>query len=292
VSPIDAPLVAWVSSVVDRSVVSVEPLSIGASSRVYRCGLADGRHVVLRQIVDRAWLEREPDLIAREVAALRILEGSDVPVPRSLGALPERGLGLSTWVEGKTLLDADGLRSKATALARLTGAIARIELPADHPFAAWRSWVPRDVHVPEGGDSVLWHRAIEAYAARERPAAATSVLLHRDLHPMNVLWEGGSVVGVVDWVNACVGHPHAELGNCRWNLAVLSGIDTAEAYLAAYPHGHDGDYDPIWDLEAILGRTADPIVPGFWDSVGRPDLGVREVLGASEALLRMALGRL
>ena len=100
-------------------------------------------------------------------------------------------------------------------------------------------------------------------AGRERPVAATSVLPSHDLHPLNVLWGDGSMAVVAGRVNACVNHLHAELGNRRWNLAVLSGVETAEAYVAAYPHGRDGGYDPIWDLETTLGRTADPIMAGY-----------------------------
>jgi aminoglycoside phosphotransferase (APT) family kinase protein len=38
------------------------------------------------------------------------------------------------------------------------------------------------------------------------------VFIHRDFHPGNVLWRDGEVTGVVDWVNASIGSPWADVG--------------------------------------------------------------------------------
>ena len=130
---------------------------------------------------------------------------------------------------------------------------------------------------------------MEAYRRRSAPVIDRPVLLHRDLHPTNVLWRDGVLAGVVDWVNACVGHPHAELGNGRWNLAVLAGTEAAEAYLEAYLERSGGsDYDPFWDLEATLCR-ADLVGASHWVPIGRADIGAGDVLRASERLLDRAL---
>src|SRR5690606_17177870 len=80
------------------------------------------------------------------------------------------------------------------------------------PGFAWsyRSWVqPLNVAVPvDALDTRLWEAAVAAYAAW-RSAAVDRTFLHRDYHALNALFAGRGrslrVVGVVDWVNACVG---------------------------------------------------------------------------------------
>jgi aminoglycoside phosphotransferase (APT) family kinase protein len=286
---LDAPAAEWVRGQLDRTIVAADALSASPSTRVTRCTLSDGSVVVVRHIVDDAWLAREPDLVVREATALRLLHASDVPVPAELGRAPELGLSLVTWIEGRPLVGRKELRARVPQLAAVAGGIAETPLPGEQVLPAWRSWVPDRIEPPPGAARGLWQAAIAAYRRRSAPPIERPVLLHRDLHPMNVLWRDGVLAGVVDWVNASLGHPHAELGSGRWNLAVLAGMEAAEAYLEACLEGSgQSDYDPLWDLEATLCRT-DLIQAAYWASVGRADIDATDVLRASEGLLERAL---
>lgn len=57
----------------------------------------------------------------------------------------------------------------------------------------------------------LWERALSA------PSVCEPVWLHGDLHPRNVLVEGGRVSGVIDWGDLCAGDPATDLASV-WML--------------------------------------------------------------------------
>ena len=295
-TPIAAPTAAWVEAQVGVRLVGATPLVGGMSSEVHRCWFSDGSTLVVRHISNAGWLAREPDLIRHEAAALDLLAETDVPAPRHVASDPAAGLLLMTLLPGTVISDAAPVRDRAGALGEAAASVAAVPLPPGHGLDAWRPWAPADPTPPPWGDLALWRQAIRAYA-RIAPSADETpdvvALLHRDLHPLNVLWDDGTVVGIVDWVNACVGHPHAELGHCRWNLAVLDGIDAADAFLAAYLARTDfGPYDPRWDLAAVVSLLPGPIGTSGWQAVGRDDLTTDVVTDRTEAILADSLARI
>ena len=100
------------------------------------------------------------------------------------------------------------------------------------------------------------HRAGHRRAPGPSPASASQPI-HRDLHPANILFRRGRPAAVVDWVNACIGPFASELARGRANLAVLAGLDAADAFLAAT--GALGrDYDPWWDLSVCVRAPPRP----------------------------------
>src|SRR5258707_1164666 len=98
-----------------------------------------------------------------------------------------------------------------------------------------RSWLARAI----GADAPIelvppawsqkpaaWARAIEVLLAGPPPAPA--VFIHRDYHPLNVLWQAGAISGVVDWINACRGPAGVDVAHCRTNLAQMYGPAAAD----------------------------------------------------------------
>jgi hypothetical protein len=81
------------------------------------------------------------------------------------------------------------------------------------------------------------------------------LFLHRDFHPGNVLWRDGEVTGVVDWVNASIGSPWADVGHCRVNLAEELGQNAADRFLELYREvsGRQDPYHSYWDISAAIG---------------------------------------
>ena len=69
---------------------------------------------------------------------------------------------------------------------------------------------------------MLWQTGIAAFRAQDAPISRDPHLLHRDFHPLNVLWGAADVSGVVDWVNACVGHAHAEATRIGYPVMIKS----------------------------------------------------------------------
>ena len=52
-------------------------------------------------------------------------------------------------------------------------------------------------------------------AAHRLPAVGQASILHGDFHPGNVLVANGSVAGVIDWPNAGLGEPAADVATTR-----------------------------------------------------------------------------
>ena len=296
----------WVGDVVGQPVTSHHHLVGGMSSIVVRCEFARETErapdpLVLRVITDTGLLQREPDVIAREAEALRILRPSDLHAPEVIGShySPDVGRLLMTWCPGRMIIQRTPLEHRVEDLADLAAAIATTPLPAGHALGPWWSWADDGAEPPPWGDAGLWREAIELHRSRPAPSLPDDkvVLLHRDFHPLNVLWvhDRAARASVVDWVNACVGHPHAELGHCRWNLAVTVGPDAPGVFLDRYleqtsDRGY-GDYDIWWDIDSLLDKLPGPFGTSGWRAVGRTDLSSDRVAAVSETFLRSVLTR-
>ncbi len=288
----------WVAEAVGAPVATHRHLVGGISSTVIRCEFAAGVDpLALRVLDDRELLAREPDIIEREAEALRILarQLSEVRAPSLVAAeySPDVGRLLMTWVEGRMIVDTDGLHDVVSDLAGAAADIAATPLPDGHRLSPWRSWARPDPEPPTWGDHGLWREAIAVHCAQDSPTldGGAVTLLHRDLHPLNVLWT--DTPGVVDWVNACVGHPHAELAHCRWNLAVTAGFDVADRFVERYfeltaDRGY-GTYDRWWDVDSMLDKVPGPPGTAGWHAVGRTDITTHRVATITDSFLRAAL---
>lgn len=282
----------WVAALTGRRVVASAPLVGGMSSVVERHEFDDGGAIVTRHITDADWLANEPDLIEREARALRVLAPTGIEAPELVAVDVERHRLAMTHLPGRMIVDGDGLRSRLTAIAATARTLHSLELPPGHGFPPWRSWSPADPAPPPWGSIDLWSHLIEAYRSSTAPTIHRPALLHRDLHPLNLLWAGDDRVGVVDWVNTCVGHPHAELGHLRWNLAVLVDIAAADELLDHYlgPVSTSA-YDPYWDLAPVMSFLPGPPGGDAWLAVGRTDLTADIVIERTERFIAHVLAR-
>ncbi|MGT5522875.1 phosphotransferase family protein, partial [Escherichia coli] len=79
-----------------------------------------------------------------------------------------------------------------------------------------------------------------------------SVLLHGDFWPGNVLWKDGQLVAVIDWEDAQIGDPLADLGNSRLEILWASGSEAMHSFTRHYQAMTDIDFSnlPYWDLFA------------------------------------------
>jgi aminoglycoside phosphotransferase (APT) family kinase protein len=95
-------------------------------------------------------------------------------------------------------------------------------------------------------------------ATRNAPA-----LLHGDYWPGNILWREGQLAGVIDWEDARLGDPLADMGNTRLELVWALGIDAMRRFTADYLALSPINVTqlPYWDLFAAL-RPASKI--GEW----------------------------
>ena len=123
-----------------------------------------------------------------------------------------------------------------------------------------------------------------AALARHAPPHASPVLLHRDFRNGNLMVEGGTLTGVLDWEFAGWGDPHEDAGwFCApcWRFAHQhlegGGLGPRAALLEGYGPGLDPARLPFWELAATIR----------WAIIAA-DQGARFLSGA-EASLELAL---
>jgi aminoglycoside phosphotransferase (APT) family kinase protein len=255
-------------------------------------GVAASRSV-LRVLDNTAWLTREPDLAEHEARALLEVRLAGLAGPEFVargGA--EAGFGapvvLMSFVEGQVELAAADFDAW---LSRLAAQLVRIHAHPARDFG-WqhRTWLDRNSLQPPAWtrSPATWRRAIER--VREPAPETTPVFLHRDYHPTNVLWRGGSVSGVVDWINACRGPAGVDVAHCRTNLCLLHGPDAAERFLEAYLSHGGGEHDAYWDIESILQMTLP--APRFyapWAAFGFTPIAAASLQARADAHLERVL---
>ncbi|NGP60435.1 aminoglycoside phosphotransferase family protein [Paenibacillus thiaminolyticus] len=288
-------VLAWVAQAVhpQAAVRSIRRLQGGISSLLHQVTLRSPAHdgeidVVVRLFDNAEWLEDEPDLARHEAECLRqAARIGSLPTPR-LVACDETGREcgmpavLMTRLEGTVVLEP---RDTAGWVNGLAEALAQIHAAEPDGFP-WNYYTYIDIGaitrqewsaIPE-----RWDEAIRI-AGGPRPDAATR-FIHRDYHPANVLWLGGKISGVVDWVNGCLGPAGIDVGHCRLNLAMLHGVQAADAFLSAYIRhaGPEFRYDPYWDLVSLMDILFEP--PSVYR--GWTDLGVE---GLSDRIMRERL---
>jgi aminoglycoside phosphotransferase (APT) family kinase protein len=106
-------------------------------------------------------------------------------------------------------------------------------------------------------DETAEERAVAETLVAVWPLAARNAetLLHGDFWPGNVLWRDGQLVGVIDWEDAALGDPLADLANTRFELLWAYGADAMREFTRAYTSlRRDLDLTqlPYWDLYADL----------------------------------------
>ncbi len=222
--------------------------------------------VVLRQHQVHDWKPLEADVTAIEhnlLAALSAL-GFAVPTPYLLddtaAVLPAPYLVMA-FVEGTTSVAPDALPAALIAMADFLAALhavdtravahiplpdrgdplpeVRVYLPADSAFDDVRSWLAENPSLP-------------------RPIAPA--LLHGDFWPGNILWRGGTLAAVIDWEDAAIGDPLADLATCRLELAWRYGQEAvstlSDRYVATSGTTLDTERLSLWELCAGSGALA------------------------------------
>jgi aminoglycoside phosphotransferase (APT) family kinase protein len=100
------------------------------------------------------------------------------------------------------------------------------------------------------------------------PRYNSSTLLHGDYWPGNILWKDGQVAAVIDWEDAALGDPLADLGNMRLELLWTFGVEAMEQFTQHYQVVNALDFTnlPYWDLCAAL-RPASKLSEWAGDAV-------------------------
>jgi aminoglycoside phosphotransferase (APT) family kinase protein len=129
------------------------------------------------------------------------------------------------------------------------------------------------------------------------PQRNPTALLHGDYWPGNTLWRDGRLVAVIDWEDAEVGDPLADLGNSRMEILWAFGLDAMYHFTRAYRSMIELDFTalPYWDLWAAL-RPASKLSAWAGDDTREAamraghQLFVAQALEAATRLIEMSAG--
>jgi aminoglycoside phosphotransferase (APT) family kinase protein len=234
---------------------------------------------VLRQFDNAEWVRDEPDLAIREAESLRRASLAARLQTPTIVAFDEDGSQcgtpavLMTRLEGKVVLEPPNTARWLTGMAQALVRIHAVD-PNDFP------WTFTPYSDASSLDTSAWSKFPDKWrdsadiVMGPRPLV-TMRFIHRDYHPTNILWNGGEVSGVVDWVNGCIGPAGIDVGHCRVNLALIHDVKTADDFLTYYL-SHAGEsftYDPYWDLVTLIDFAYwQPEVYGGWTALGMTGL--------------------
>jgi aminoglycoside phosphotransferase (APT) family kinase protein len=208
-------------------------------------------------------LQRHPDIARDEHRLLTALHAAGLPVPRPRlvtgpnDPFPEPSIVVD-FVDGATGLPP---HASSAALDRMAAFLARLH--SLDPMALELDFMPRlDLRVVKSPSQPLPNRKLEqvretlnehwAHVAVNAPG-----LLHGDFWPGNIIWEWQhrDIAAVIDWEDAVVGDPVADLAKCRLELIWALGEDAMHAFTERYVAmtGADTATLPFWELHSTLG---------------------------------------
>jgi aminoglycoside phosphotransferase (APT) family kinase protein len=268
-----------------------------SSSSIYLVNRGAGHRFVLRVLDNSEWLAAEPDLAEHEAAALREARSARLKAPDLLACTSgDVGFGapvvLMSFADGQIdLLPSDF----DVWLGTLAGELAAIHCHPGEGFPwTFRSWADHTVSAPPEWTRIpqIWERALARFHAGE--PHYNPCFIHRDYHPMNVLWnDDGSISGVVDWINACRGPAGVDVAHCRTNLAAMYGPSAADRFLDSYLEQGGRPFDPYWDIDSLVDMCVPQ--PGWyppWNDFGLQEIEHEVLCARMDEHLERAIARL
>lgn len=209
-------------------------------------------------------LQKNPNIAADEFRLLQILQSVGIAAPAPLYLDPSGEIFptpylVIKYVEGSTDFTphdlVDYLRQLATHLARIHAVDpSQVDL-SFLPYHEQR--IAEKLHQrPATLDDSLDEGRICDVLESAWPLTLRnpSVLMHGDFWPGNLLWRDGQLVAVIDWEDAKLGDPLADLANTRLELLWAFGLDALHEFTDHYRSLTAIDFAnlPYWDLTAAL----------------------------------------
>jgi aminoglycoside phosphotransferase (APT) family kinase protein len=264
---------------IEHAVAALEPggrllearaLTGGVSAEVVGLTIATSRGTVRRVVFRR---HRETDfkqharrVTAMEHAVLSVLhrDGFAVPEPYLIVDTGTAPYLVIQWIDGSTELGPDRVPAAMEQMARFLAQLHAV--PADTVAAAGLEHLedPAEAVVPFLPPTDIGERVRAALATGTCERDATRpVLLHGDYWPGNVMWRDGVLVAVVDWEDARLGDPLADLATARVELLCQHGAEAMEQFTAHYLARREDAGDPprldglsLWEVYVSAAALA------------------------------------
>lgn len=251
----------------DGYLVRTWTLTGGVSAQVtaLEIGWSDGttKKMVVRQYGERD-LRADPQIVEHEFRLLQIAQTAGIPVPTPyyadrLGEIAGSPALVIDFIEGAPdFAPLDGKNTVAP-LATHLAAIHRID-GTDEALAFLprqsETYAKRIAVRPTVVDDSLLESDVRVVLERiwAPPQQNPTVLLHGDYWPGNMLWRDGHLTAIIDWEDAAVGDPLADVANARMEFFIAFGQDAMVHFTETYQSLTAFDFTllPYWELGAAL----------------------------------------
>jgi aminoglycoside phosphotransferase (APT) family kinase protein len=200
-----------------------------------------------------------PQLAADEFRLMRILKAAGVAAPAPYyvdesGEIFDRPVVVIEFIDGQTEFAPSNPDDYFFQIAAHLARIHRVG-------SAALDFLPQNQIWPEKLDDSFDEARIRA--ALDKPLRNPLGLIHGDFWPGNILWKDGQLVAVIDWEDAAISDPLADVANAREEILWALGVEAMENFTRQYQALNPIDFDrlPYWDLRVAL-RTLSRI--GRW----------------------------
>ena len=258
------------------------------------------RKVLVRQHgeSDRAL---NPHIARDEFKLLQIVQGQGIPVPtpitfdESNSILPTPYIVLE-YVDGDLNFTPNDISTTISTLARQLAAIHCIDLSTGD-LAFLQPHRPMNVLRESHGNipheaTIRQHLTSPQAQVQHNPTA----LLHGDFWTGNILWLNDELVAVIDWEDAALGDPLADLAKCRLEMLWAFGVEAMEQFTEvyfSYMPALDDSRLPYWDLhKAFRSPSVFMSYAAGWVAFGRPDVTAETMRAGQELFIIQALAKL
>jgi aminoglycoside phosphotransferase (APT) family kinase protein len=157
----------------------------------------------------------------------------------------------------------------------------------------------RAAHTPQQPDISLNEAHIRSLV-RELwpwPQHNPDALLHGDYWPGNVVWKDGKLAAVLDWEEAAIGDPLADVALSRLDIAWAFGDDAAQTFTACYREQTRIDWQNLarWDLSIALrpmGSLSRWALAYAGPPISRPDIDEASMRAGHQRFVARAIAAL
>ena len=238
-------------------------LTGGVSANVFAVDIetSDGtsRRVVCRQHPGVDFKDHGVQVTAKEYRLLTVLHDSALAVPepyRHVELPAEPPYLVMEWIDGSTEPDGDDLAGAMDEMAHFLVELHALD-PSSLPLAGLEAIEDPFVAIGPFLPPTDTGRAVAAWLASDDTDRRLNepALLHGDYWPGNVLWQDGRLRAVIDWEDAALGDPLADLAAARVELQCQYGTEAMSEFTARYLDRYRNRIGPvrleslsIWEL--------------------------------------------
>jgi aminoglycoside phosphotransferase (APT) family kinase protein len=244
-------------------------------------------------------LKHNPHIAAGEFKLLQLLHsvGLATPAPYHLdqsGEIFPTPYVVIEYIEGTPEFELDHIPDLILQLATHLSRIHKVDVSKlDGSFLPQQAKIyaemlrERPATVDASVDEMHIREAlVSAWPIHQRNA---SVLLHGDFWPGNILWKDGQLVAIIDWEDAALGDPLADIANSRLEILWAFGIDAMHHFTRQYQSLTTIDFTnlPYWDLFAAL-RPASQFAAWAPDELTEKTMRERHTWFIAQALKKLS----